>query len=458
MPPSSLTSSKLMITFGLQYLDKVTITYAALYDLQTDLNLQGQQYSWAVSLFYFGYLVGEFPANYLLQKLPIGKFAAVNLFIWGAIVMLCAVTTNFQGLAALRFLMGFFEAGIPPCWIYITGMFYKASEQGARTTGWYFRVGIAAIVGGLMGYGVGHIETSVKKWQFVFLICGGFTVLWAGVVYLFLPDSPLNARFLTERERAVAVERVRKNRTGIKTTEFKWAQVAEALRDPQVWIFTLYQGVSQILNIGGSFLPLIIRDMGFTGLQTTLLTLPVGGVECVAMIVAGGLSSLVGEKGRCAVMFIVTIPTLVGCALLHALPQSATWARITGVWLLLCVPAAYAVLLSLISSNVAGTTKKTTTMLLCFVSFCVGNIVSPQLFISTEAPRYGTGLRAMLVAISLCLVLNILLGVYYIYENQRRDRLLAESDGDPDGREGNENEEFLDKTDFQDSQRFRYRW
>lgn len=449
---------QLMITFGLQYLDKVTITYAALYDLRSDLNLHGQQYSWAVSLFYFGYLVGEFPANFLLQKLPIGKFASAILLIWGAIVMLCAVTTNFAGLAALRFLMGFFEAGIPPCWIYITGMFYKSSEQGARTTGWYFMVGVAAIVGGLLGYGVGHINTSVKKWQFVFLICGGFTVLWAGIVYFFLPDSPLNARFLTERERAVAVERVRQNRTGIKTVEFKWSQAAEALRDPQVWMFAFYQGVSQMLNIGGSFLPLIIKNMGFTGLQTTLLTLPVGGVECVAMVVAGGLSSLVGDKGRCAVMFVVSIPTLVGCSLLVALPQSATWGRITGVWLLLCIPAAYAILLSLISSNVAGTTKKTTTMLLCFVFFCIGNIVSPQLFISTEAPRYDTGLGAMLVGMAICLVLNIMLAVYYIYENRRRDGLLAATSPETLEQMAKDNEEFLDKTDFQDSLRFRYRW
>lgn len=95
-------------------------------------------------------------------------------------------------------------------------------------------VGVAAIVGGLLGYGVGHIETAVKKWQFVFLICGGFTVLWSVVVFLWLPDTPLNAKFLSDRERAVAIERVRQNRTGIKSTEFKWSQVAEAFRDPQV--------------------------------------------------------------------------------------------------------------------------------------------------------------------------------------------------------------------------------
>ena len=172
-------SFKLAISFGLQYLDKVTISYAAIYGMREELHLVGQEYSWANSLFYFGYLVGEFPANYLMHKVPIGKFAAVNTLIWGVLVMLCAVAKNFAGLGVLRFLMGLFEACIGPCWVQLTGMFYKAEEQGARVAIWYSMVGFAAIIGGLMSYGIGHINSiSVSEWQFIFLVCGGFTVLW----------------------------------------------------------------------------------------------------------------------------------------------------------------------------------------------------------------------------------------------------------------------------------------
>lgn len=101
---------------------------------------------------------------------------------------------------------------------------------------------------------------------------------------------PLNAKFLNERQRSIAIKRLRSNRTGIKSSKSKWYQAVEALRDPQVWMVTFWAGISNLLNIGGSFLPLIIQDMGFSGLTTTLLTLPVGGTECIAMIVAGSLS------------------------------------------------------------------------------------------------------------------------------------------------------------------------
>ena len=45
------------ITYLVTYIDKATIGYAAVFNLQTDLNLVGTQYSWLGSIFYFGYLV-----------------------------------------------------------------------------------------------------------------------------------------------------------------------------------------------------------------------------------------------------------------------------------------------------------------------------------------------------------------------------------------------------------------
>jgi ACS family allantoate permease-like MFS transporter len=316
---------------------------------------------------------------------------------------------------------------------------------------------VAAIVGGLLSYGIGHIHTRVAQWQLVFLICGGFTIVWSIVIYLWLPDSPLNAKFLNEREKGIATERLRTNRTGIKSTQFKWSQAREAFTDPQVWLIALWAGTSNILNIGGSFLPLIIQNMGFTGLTTTLLTLPVGGVEIVAMAVAGGLS-MYFVNGRTVIMFFVSLPTLVGAALLTGLPQSNTWGRAAGVWLLLCIPASYAILLSLISSNVAGFSKKVTTTALVFISFCISNIISPQLFIAKEAPGYATGCRAMLVSMAITLVLTVALGVYYVRENKKRDILLASTPQHVIDAMSSENEEFLNRTDIEDKLRFRYRW
>jgi len=42
----------------------------------------------------------------------------------------------------------------------------------------------------------------------------------------------------------------------------------------------------------------------------------------------------------------------------------------------------------MVSSNVAGYTKKQLTGAFVFVGYCVGNIIGPQTFIEKEAPLY----------------------------------------------------------------------
>lgn len=53
------------------------MTYAAVFGLRSDLNLSGSQYSWAVSLFYFGQLASEYPAIYLMSRLHLVRFVGV---------------------------------------------------------------------------------------------------------------------------------------------------------------------------------------------------------------------------------------------------------------------------------------------------------------------------------------------------------------------------------------------
>jgi hypothetical protein len=44
--------------------------------IQTDARLVGNDYSWLGTILYIGVLVGEYPTNFLLQKLPVGKYIA----------------------------------------------------------------------------------------------------------------------------------------------------------------------------------------------------------------------------------------------------------------------------------------------------------------------------------------------------------------------------------------------
>ena len=67
----------------------------------------------------------------------------------------------------------------------------------------------------LLGYGVGHINGTFPNWAYIFLILGAFTILWGGVLWFYLPDSLVGAKFLNEREKAIALARVARNKSGI---------------------------------------------------------------------------------------------------------------------------------------------------------------------------------------------------------------------------------------------------
>lgn len=47
----------LAVCYAFFFIDKTTLSYAAIFGIKEDLNLKGNEYSWLSSVFYFGFLV-----------------------------------------------------------------------------------------------------------------------------------------------------------------------------------------------------------------------------------------------------------------------------------------------------------------------------------------------------------------------------------------------------------------
>ena len=105
----------LLTVYCLQYLDKATLSYASVFGLIKDAHLHGEDYSWLGSIVYVAQLVFQPLIAYLLVKLPIGKFAAIMVLGWGAILCCMVAATTFKGLMAARFFLGAFEASVGKC-------------------------------------------------------------------------------------------------------------------------------------------------------------------------------------------------------------------------------------------------------------------------------------------------------------------------------------------------------
>jgi ACS family allantoate permease-like MFS transporter len=261
----------LCVVYGLNYLDKTTLSYASIMGLEADLNLKGsvssppppvrtlnlssfniQNYQWLGSMFYIGYLVWEYPTNRLLQRLPLAKWSSICIIMWGITACLMAATSNFAGAVAVRFFLGVFEAAVTPGFALFTSQWYTRKEQGTRTGIWFSFNGFAQIVGGLVAYG---IATGVQKngseiqpWKIIFLVVGLLTSAVGCIFLYFMPDNQLNARFLTAEEKIMALERIRMNQQGVGNKHFKMYQLIEALMDPMSWAFFFIALMSDIPN------------------------------------------------------------------------------------------------------------------------------------------------------------------------------------------------------------------
>lgn len=102
-----------------------------------------------------------------MQKLPLGKYLGVLIFTWGTILAITSLSKSFVHLVVFRFALGVFEAGVYPCTIMIISRVYRRDEQSARIGAIYFIGGISMTVGGIMSYGIGHMDgiAHIKSWQ-----------------------------------------------------------------------------------------------------------------------------------------------------------------------------------------------------------------------------------------------------------------------------------------------------
>ncbi|ORX38049.1 major facilitator superfamily domain-containing protein [Kockovaella imperatae] len=416
---------KILIPIGIcyfyYYVDKTTLSYAAIFGIKDSLHLHGTQYSWLSSIFYFGWLVWAIPSNLIMQKSPPAYYLAANIFMWGVLLMCQAASKNFATLAALRVLGGAFEAIADPAFMLIISMFYTREEQPWRISIYYAFNGVGVAGGGLIGYGIGHIKGALESWRYEFLIVGASCCVWAIVIAICLPNSPATFRGFSHDEKLMMIARMRKNQTGIQHRVIKWDQVKETVTDYKSYLFFLLGFFANIPNGGiSNFSTLVIEGLGFNRLKTSLLGIP-QGAQVVLWILGGAyLNGRLPKNSRTIVCALCMLPTIAGGIGFIAAPEHAYIGRLICFWLTNSYQASFVLCLSLITSNTGGQTKRFLVSGLIWAGACVGNISSPFFYKASQAPKYSLGIGSLLVANCVELLLFIVFRYAFIWENKKK--------------------------------------
>ncbi|KAH7013763.1 major facilitator superfamily domain-containing protein [Ilyonectria destructans] len=425
----------MIATYFLQAIDKGTLSFSSIMGLPKDTGMVDandkvtQSYSWLTTCIYIAILVVEYPQNYIIARVPIAKYLGFSIIAWGSVLACHAACTSFTGLVVVRTMLGIFESACQPAFIILSAMWYRREEQAARVTYWYMMNGAQQIVGGLLAYCFSLIKTGpLKSWQWLFLTYGIISVIFGMFVLWWMPDSPMRAKCFTEQEKHEIIERVRDNQTGMQNREFKREQFIEGLLDPQVWGYALIALCTTLPTSGlGAFANIIIKNFGFSVLETQLLAMVLGFYIIIVLLSSVWLVKKTNQN--LLVMLGFCIPSFIGTILLMTVPNETTAQHVgllISYYITLSFWSAQTLALSMISRNIAGQTKKTVAVALNFIIWAAGNAIGPQVFLAWDGPKYFIAFATHLGCYSLLVVIIIALRWHLRRENMRRDELAAQ--------------------------------
>lgn len=224
---------------------------------------------------------------------------------------------EWKGLYACRLLIGAFEAGLIPCINVYIGLVYKKEERGKRTSLFYAFSALASAFGGILAFGLTQIHgpNGFSGWRWLFAIEGAITILLVPVFYVLFPKTPTNAWFLTEEEKKLMVLRYQSDPHWGQDDHFSWKEVGKVFKDPKWYAFFVYQFSVDVSLFGfTTFLPAIVRGLGYSSIHANLMMAPIYFVALFFFIIIAYFSDRMRLRGPFLAGPLCCL--IVGCAIL----------------------------------------------------------------------------------------------------------------------------------------------
>jgi Na+/melibiose symporter-like transporter len=238
--------------------------------------------------------------------------------------------------------LGLLESGVSPCFVAIVALWYKPREQAVRMGYWYSACGIFSMFSGAINYGLGSAGGD-HAWKNMYVcpvvradrsyyFCGAVTIFWGLVLFFFLPSSPLTpGRLFNKDEAALLQRRFEENPFARDRRPFSYPQAKEALLDIKTWIYFLIAALLYLCNgpITG-FGAIIIKSMGYSGVNSVALTIPGGAMTAVTIWLFCWLADKYGNR---TLWFSAScVPVIVGAIVCWVAPWKPTVGPLIGYY------------------------------------------------------------------------------------------------------------------------------
>ncbi|KAH6989370.1 major facilitator superfamily domain-containing protein [Ilyonectria sp. MPI-CAGE-AT-0026] len=423
----------------LSYLDRTNIGNARIFGFEEDLKFKGNDFANLTSLFYVTFVLFEIPWVLAVKKYGANSVIAIAIVLWSVVVIATAFIHNYTQAVVLRLILGFTEGGIFPALSFLISTIYPRESQGKRIAVLYGSTALAGAFGGLIAYAIQLMgdRRGIKAWRWLFIIEGAVSIVFGLTCWATLPRSAEEAWFLKEDEKRLMKDRRARDIAYTGSDEFSWSYVWMAVTDTMVWAAALSLFCAGVPLFGfGTFLPTIIRGLGFESLQVNYLTIPVYVTGCLILAAVTFTSDRL--KKRAAVAVFVPLIVIVGYAIAIGTPVAG--AGFFAMFLCSGVYTYNTLLVAWVSNNIKPDHKRSAALPF-FVSIAnISGVVSGQVYPSSTAPRYILG-----NAVSLSMEFLAGCGIVVIYFIlRRRNQIKAKQRADGVSDNGEKGDKSLD--------------
>ncbi|KAJ4019366.1 hypothetical protein NW766_003082 [Fusarium irregulare] len=399
------------------FIDRANIGNARLAGLEDDLGMTGSDYNLVLSVFYISYIIFEIPANLLCKYMGPGWFIPLTSLGFGLSSIFTAFVHNVPQICGVRFVLGIFEAGMLPGIAYYMSRWYRRSELTFRLSLYIVMAPLAGAFGGLLASAILKLPNFGRfhSWEMIFAT---------------LTDRPDTARWLSEEEKVMAINRIKAERLG--TTEvldkMDTAKIFAGIRSPLTLSTSMIFLLDNITVQGlAFFLPTIVRTIypERSTISQQLFTVPPYVVGAFFTVLIPAFSYKMDRRQ----IFIILCAPLVMVGYAIFLGTTNGQARYGATFLVASSAFALAPLTnSHISANVLSDTARSAAIGTNVMFGNVGGLISTWSFVKSDGPNYPIGNGLNLATSSTILVLGSLTYLWIKRDNRKRANRSAEAE------------------------------
>ena len=249
----------LFVLYICAYLDRINIGFAAL-AMNRDLGLTAVTFGIANTIFYIGYMLFEVPSNLALARFGARKWLARIMVTWGIASTATAFASGAVSLYVLRLFVGIAEAGfVPGVLLYLTYWFpraYRARANGFFMVAQPLSIAFGSILSGYLLKMDGAL--GVSGWRWLFILEGVPSIVLGVVTFFYLRNSPRDAAWLSEKERAAIESQLAAETPAKAHRDSIWSELGSR---HVVLLCVTYFGLVSTLNTNATWVPQIVREI-----------------------------------------------------------------------------------------------------------------------------------------------------------------------------------------------------